>query len=974
MPSVPHTLQLRRERTIRKKNHLSNRLHPIGIGCGLLISLGVAISLIAFTIIYANLTQDLPAIEELSNLFEPTNGALVEPTRLYDRTGEHILLSLEDPAAIGHEYLPVGNKHKKRLPDFLTQATIASTDPHFDDHAGSLWEGVFSSSHPTLAQRLVVDFLLWKEPPGLRRALRERILATQITTRYGRPKILEWYLNSAWYGRYLFGADSAARVYFGKSASDLNLAESAYLAGIAHIPAINPRNSPQTFLEQKDHILQLMFQQGFITSDQLSQALREKPEIQPAAPLPDNPAPSFTQYVLDQLSGIIDFDRLSRGGFKIITSLDYDLQHQSTCAADTQLARISSNPGSTSSYSPSDQECQSSRLLPTFPSESGVSGSSLAANIVVLDPKTGQVLSMVGDPSPGLNPAGLPGHPPGSIFTPFIYLTAFTRGMSPATLLWDIPANSIENPSEFSNPDGKYHGPVRLRTALANDYLLPAVEILNQMGIDQVWQTARQLGLDESVFPDQTDSLRIPFEGGEVSLLELSQAFGSFANQGVLAGLIPPGEDPDGSSSPLQPLSILSVEDYQGQVWINCKSPIGDCRSSSRSVITPQLAFLVNHILSDETARWPSLGHPNPLEIGRPAAVKIGQTIQGKDAWSIGYTPSLVIGTWIGNIDVLSKEKVSINWSTGLWHALMQYAHHERPVEDWSTPVGISELQVCDPSGMLPTPQCQNIVSEVFLSGNEPTVTDTLFQVYQVNRETGRLATLLTPAELIDDRVFMVVPPEALDWAKQSGIPSVPQAYDAIDFSSPAVADLSIVSPQSFASVGGMVPIEGSASGSDFDFYRVQAGQGLNPTRWLQIVDDSYTPVENGRLAIWDTSGLTGLYTLQLMVMNTDKAVQSTLIQVTVDNQAPEIAIRFPEPNQVFRLSTTPSLAFQAEAIDDLENVAVEFLLDGESLGTRTSPPFVTNWSTKPGIHVLKVIATDGADNTAEDQIEFTVQ
>ncbi len=147
----------------------------------------------------------------------------------------------------------------------------------------------------------------------------------------------------------MFGADSAARVYFGKSASDLNLAESAYLAGIAQIPTIDPRNSPQTFIEQKDRILQLMFQQGFITSEQLSKALHERPEIQPAAPLPDNPAPSFTQYVLGQLSGIIDFDRLSRGGFKIITSLDYDLQHQSTCTADTQLARISSNPGNTSS-------------------------------------------------------------------------------------------------------------------------------------------------------------------------------------------------------------------------------------------------------------------------------------------------------------------------------------------------------------------------------------------------------------------------------------------------------------------------------------------------------------------------------------------------------------------------------------------------------------------------------------------------
>jgi membrane peptidoglycan carboxypeptidase len=211
MPSVPHILQLRRDRSDRKKRRLSNRLRPVGIGCGLFICLGVALGLISAISIYASLTQNLPAIEALPNLIEPPSGVLGEPTRLYDRTGEYVLLSLEDPGSVGREYVPIGNEHGNRLPEFLIQATIASTDPHFNEHAGFSWEGALSGNHPTLAQRLVTDFLLWEEPPSLRRALRERILAWQITDRYGRLKILEWYLNSTRYGNFMYGADAAAR-------------------------------------------------------------------------------------------------------------------------------------------------------------------------------------------------------------------------------------------------------------------------------------------------------------------------------------------------------------------------------------------------------------------------------------------------------------------------------------------------------------------------------------------------------------------------------------------------------------------------------------------------------------------------------------------------------------------------------------------------------------------------------------------
>jgi membrane carboxypeptidase/penicillin-binding protein PbpC len=469
-------------------------------------------------------------------------------------------------------------------------------------------------------------------------------------------------------------------------------------------------------------------------------------------------------------------------------------------------------------------------------------------------------------------------------------------------------------------------------------------------------------------------SFRIPFEGGEVTLLELSQAFGSFANQGVLAGITPPWVDPEENSEPIQPVSVLSVKDKQGKVWLDCTSPIGGCQASSRLVISPQLAYLINHILSDETARWPSLGHPNALEVGRPAAVKNGQTTEGKDSWSVGYTPGMVIGTWIGNTDPLSQEKVSSNWTAGLWHALMQYAHRDQPVEDWSIPTGISQLQVCDPSGLLPTSQCPNIVNEVFLSGNEPSAPDSLFKTFQINRETGRLATLLTPAELVEDKVYMVMPAEAQSWAQQAGIPSAPQAYDAIDFTEPAIPDVAITSPEMFDSVSGKVSVEGRASGNGFDYYRLQAGSGLNPSQWLQIGEDVTSPVKDGELAIWDTSGLSGLYALQLLVVYEDESVQSTIIQVTVDNQAPEVTIRFPNEDQVFDFSSSELLTFQVAASDDLEYLEIDFFLDDELLETRDQPPYLLNWSAVSGVHELKVVATDRAGNTSQAQLNFTVQ
>jgi hypothetical protein len=213
----------------------------------------------------------------------------------------------------------------------------------------------------------------------------------------------------------------------------------------------------------------------------------------------------------------------------------------------------------------------------------------------------------------------------------------------------------------------------------------------------------------------------------------------------------------------------------------------------------------------------------------------------------------------------------------------MQLAMRDLPRDGWPVPEGVSVINVCDPSGLLPTSDCPNVVSEVFTSGNEPRQADTLFRAYYVNRETGYLATVFTPPQLVERRIYMIMPAEARQWAASAGIPLPPDAYDAIQ-PSPPDPDVKISSPELFAEVSGQVRITGTASGDGFVSYRLQAGQGLNPQEWIQISEDSGTPVTDGLLAEWDTTGLSGLYTVQLVVIRADQIVETAVTQVTVGN------------------------------------------------------------------------------------------
>jgi membrane carboxypeptidase/penicillin-binding protein len=969
MPSVPRILAQRRRRAVRPAASRT------GLGCSALASLVLVLLAILAAFFYADLTRNLPPVETLVALLDPPDGLLLQPTQIYDRNGVHIL-TLQNRAAQDRQYLHylrLDSQDTSILPLALIQSTLAASDPDFWAHPGFPIPGLHRTSHPTLAQHLVSDLLLADEPASLRRTLRQDLLAAQITSRYGRGKILEWYLNSAYYGHLAFGADAAARLYFNKSAAQLDLAEAAMLAGVAESPNLNPFDAPQEALARQKGIIQKMLQYRLIQPEEGLDAAGEELNLRPAAPdqwafdLVDFQAhPAYLELVLQQIQTQIPLRRLERGGLRILTTLDSDLQLQATCAVQIQQTRLQNLPVPADSAS-----CPAALLLPALP-DSIAAPANLQTDLVVLDPLTGQVLALVGAPPIDLAGSVLPDRPGGSLSTPWIYLTAFTRGLSPASLVWDIPGASQAVTQELTS---QYHGPLRLRIAMANDYLNPAQSVLELVGVQNVRRTLQQFGLLKpgAVLPSGAPAVQTIL--GETDLLSVSQALGTLANQGVWVGRVLPGDAQQVSSGPppaLHPIAALRVEEQRsGLVWLDWGN------SQIRPILTAQLAYLLTNVLSDEPARWPSLGHPNPLEIGRPAAAKLAQNADGSSQWAVGYTPQRVVGVWLGfkpSLDVPNASHADLSQAAaGLWNALMKYATRDLPYQPWNIPAGISTLQVCDPSGMLPTPSCPNLVDEVFADGNEPVQTDTLYRSVPLNRQTGRLATVFTPPDLVEPRVFLIPPPEAQAWAQAANLEMPPEVYDTIPLDIPHWPGAIITSPTMFTILRDQVKIRGTADGENFASFRVQAGQGLDPQRWLQIGPDVHTPMKDGLLTIWDTSGLNGLYAIQLLVVQQDQSLLRTTLLVTLDNTPPQVQITYPA-NAAEISASRDRIIFQVDARDETGLQSVTFYVDGALLSAFTQAPYAAGWQVSPGTHRLRVVAADQSGNTSETSIEFSVK
>lgn len=682
---------------------------------------------------------------------------------VYDRNGT-LLYEALDPQLGKASFVPLGE-----LPAHLIHATVATEDATFYSNPGidigailraalQNWRGGgIVSGGSTLTQQLARN--LWMSPeeraePSLWRKLREAALAVRLAARLSKEEILELYLNTAPYGHQAVGVEAAARVYFGKSARHLDLAESALLAGLPQAPsAYDPLVKLADARERQRVVLSLMARQGYIGIDEVEAAASEPLRLASAAfPLR---APHFVAYVLQQLAEGLRLDPAEVGALRVRTTLDLGLQEVAEATVSRHVASLG------------DKRVTNGAL-------------------VALDPASGQILAMVGSADyfdqsiDGQVNVALSPRQPGSAIKPLVYAAALERGRTAADILYDVPISFVTADGKGYSPenyDQTWHGPVSLREALANSYNLPTVRLLQEVGVGAFLDVAVRAGLAGLVGKSAGD-LSLALGSGEVRLLDLAAAYGALAAGGI-------GHEPT---------AILRVEDAGGRVlWSGTEDralPSGGGRSEGssrvapgrtpaergvRRVFSPQVAYILTDILSDNHARAASFGTDSPLRLSRPAAAKTGTTTDWRDNWTVGYTPDLVAGVWVGNADSSPMRGVSgISGAGPIWHDFMEEALKGRPAPGFVEPSGLVRREVCPESGDLPSPWCPNRRLELFVEGTEPTATCDWHRPVRVDRLTGLLAAPGCPSDLVEERVFLVVPPELQAWARERGIPEPP--------------------------------------------------------------------------------------------------------------------------------------------------------------------------------------------------------
>jgi membrane peptidoglycan carboxypeptidase len=940
---VHHILQARRNRQAHRRRAFSRRTLRLGVGVALVVTLSLVILSLGVVWGYTVLTADLPSIETLNALLAPDTGRLIQPTRFYDRSGTQVLAAL-DGGLGARRFRTVEPGAPEAFSPLLVQATLALHQPDFWTSPGFAF--TLDPAPQTIAERLVSDLLLWREPPSLRRALRMRLLAWQVVAHYGRAQVLAAYLNSARFGPQTYGAEQAALRYLGKTASDLNAGEVALLLAALESPALNPLDTPEAALERQHQVLERLLGAGVIDQATYEEARQHPPTLLSRRETPPTPEDAFIQQVQAALAATYPAEVLERGGLRLLTTLDTNLQAQLACALGGYLHNLGAG-GEVEAAS-----CEAARDLPVLPTALlPPRPEALAGGVLVVDVTRGETLALVEMDAQGHYAAALSRRPSGTLLTPFLALAAFARGMSPATLVWDIPPAAAETASA-----ARYHGPERLRLALIGDDRAALERVMAQLGATTVVQTARALGLPLT----EMDATTFLTQGAPLTLTEIAQAYLPFATLGL-------GYHVDGWPTS-QPLGVLRLEGSDGMPWLEGETP------AVRPLISAQLAYLVHHVLGDGEARRQRLENATVLDLGRPTAVKLGQVEDGQTAWALGYTPRYLVAVWVGYRAGETGPALSPYLAAGLWQGLMRYLHRDLPPQDWPTPPGITLLNVCDPSGLLPTADCPQVVREVFLSENLPTQYDTLYRRYAVNRETGRLATAFTPPELIEERVYMVVPPEASTWAAQAGLPLPPTQYDNIP-SAPSNPQVRFSQPAPLAYVRGTVALRGSATAADFAAYRVQVGEGLNPRAWVTLAAGE-APVEDGVLATWETTTLPdGVYILRLTLVHQDQRVETALLQVTVDNTPPQVQVRLPAPNQTLLLPSNGVLSLYAEADDTYGVHRLIWRVDGRAVGESRVVPYILLWEATRGTHTLEVIAEDWAGNRASSgEMRFVVR
>ncbi len=576
-----------------------------------------------------------------------------QSTKIYDRTGKILLYDV-------HE------KSRKTVVPFETiskdikNATVAIEDDQFYQHGGikissifrsifaNILSGSFSQGGSTITQQVIKNSLLTTEK-SISRKIKEWVMSTQLEKIMSKEQILSIYLNSNPYGGNIYGVQEASLAFFGKGADEVSLAESAYIAAIPKAPTYySPYGQNKDKLDQRQKlVLSKMLENNFITKSQYDSAIKDQVVFLPQEKLGIK-APHFVEFIKQYLADKYGESAMQTNGYKVITTLDYALQAR---AEEIALKYGLSN-------------------------ETNFTAKNVAS--VAVDPKTGQILMMVGsrdyfdkDIEGNFN-VTLAHRQPGSTFKPFVYATAFQKGYTPDTVLFDLPTefqttcnpegdpinpNAVISSSTAcykpENYDQKYLGPISLRNALAQSRNIPSIKVLYLAGIKDSIDTAKNMGIESLSEDPNQYGLTLVLGGGEVSLLDLTSSYGVFANDGVRNRYT----------------GILSVQDSAGNI-------LEQYSQNPQTVLQPNIAETISDILSDNVAKIPAYGANSPLFFpSRQVASKTGTTNDSRDAWTIGYTPEVVVGTWAGNNDNTPMVKQVAGMIVApMWHEIMAVA------------------------------------------------------------------------------------------------------------------------------------------------------------------------------------------------------------------------------------------------------------------------------------------------------------
>ena len=629
--------------------------------------------LIALGIVFWGLTVITKIAKELPSPEQFVNRQISQSTKIYDRTGEILLYEIHGEER--RTIIPF-----EEIPDYVKQATIAAEDQGFYQHAAFDWramvrallvniiKGKIVQGGSTITQQLAKNAFLTPERTFTRK-IKELILAYWIEKRYSKDEILNLYLNQISYGANAYGIEAASQTYFSKSAKDLNLVEAATLAALPKSPSYySPWGPHKDELEQrKNYILEEMFKLGFIDKEEKQRAQNTQPKFSNQS-LGSIKAPHFVMMIRDYLINKYGEEFVEKGGLKVITTLDWQLQ---------ELAEKVVKEGA-------------ERNTQLYQGKN--------AALVAQDPKTGQILALAGSKNyfdveneGNFNVAVQGLRQPGSTLKPFVYLAAFQKGYSPETIVFDLPTefssynnicpliniNFNDNNHLCFHPqnfDGKFRGPVNLRTALAQSINVPSVKVLYLAGLRDVLKTLHDFGINTLTDPSRY-GLSLVLGGGEVKLIEMVDAYSVLAQEGIKH----------------RQSFILEVKDSSGKT-------LEKYLDQATRVVEPQYPRMINDILSDIEARSGLFQNSLNLTIfpDREVALKTGTTDDFKDAWAVGYTPSLIVGVWAGNNDntPMQKQAGSILAAVPIWHEFMVKALENQPIEFFNKPEPVLQSKI----------------------------------------------------------------------------------------------------------------------------------------------------------------------------------------------------------------------------------------------------------------------------------------